>query len=303
MSDVQQQIQQTVEQHDVVLFMKGDRRMPQCGFSAKVVSILDSLVSDYETVNVLQSPELRQGIKDFSSWPTIPQLYIKGEFVGGCDIVTEMFSNGELETKLGVTPQEVAPPKLTVTDSALEPLKGALQDADEAIRLEVDARFNPSLTIGPREQSDIVVEVKGISFVFDRMSAKRADGVTIDYVKTPQGPAFKIDNPNEPPKVRQVSVQELKQAIDKGPVELFDVRTVQETEIARIEGARLLDADAQAHISGLSKDTPLYFHCHHGGRSQAAAQHFLSQGFEKVYNVAGGIEAWSLEVDSNVPRY
>ena len=80
--------------------MKGNRQMPQCGFSAQVVQILDSLVPDYDTVDVLSDPEVRQGIKEYSSWPTVPQLYVRGEFVGGCDIVTEMYQSGELHNAL-----------------------------------------------------------------------------------------------------------------------------------------------------------------------------------------------------------
>ncbi len=89
-----------VRTHRVVLFMKGSRRAPACGFSAQVVNILDELVPAYETVDVLASAEVRDGIKEYSQWPTIPQLYVKGELVGGCDIVTEMFQSGELETLL-----------------------------------------------------------------------------------------------------------------------------------------------------------------------------------------------------------
>jgi monothiol glutaredoxin len=85
----------------VVVFMKGSRGMPQCGFSAQVVQILDAHLPRYTTVDVLQDPEIRQGIKDFASWPTIPQVYVGGEFVGGCDIVTEMYQSGELEGLLG----------------------------------------------------------------------------------------------------------------------------------------------------------------------------------------------------------
>ena len=88
----------------VVLFMKGDRAAPQCGFSARVVQILDSLLPNYTTVDVLRSPEIREGIKILSSWPTVPQLYVDGEFLGGCDIVTELFSTGELEKKLEGAP-------------------------------------------------------------------------------------------------------------------------------------------------------------------------------------------------------
>ena len=98
-----QRIQTLVDSNDVVLFMKGERRVPQCGFSAQVVQILDSLVPEYKTHDVLSDPEVRQGIKEFSNWPTIPQLYVRGEFLGGCDIVTEMYRSGELKTALQPT--------------------------------------------------------------------------------------------------------------------------------------------------------------------------------------------------------
>ena len=97
---VSQHIQQQIDKNPVMLFMKGDKLFPQCGFSAKVVQILNHMGVPFETENVLASAELRQGIKDFSQWPTVPQLYVKGEFVGGCDIVTDMYQSGELETLL-----------------------------------------------------------------------------------------------------------------------------------------------------------------------------------------------------------
>ena len=90
-------IADTVKEHPVVLFMKGVPEQPQCGFSATVVSILNQVDLDYVAVNVLQNDALRQGIKEFSNWPTIPQLYVKGEFVGGCDILREMYESGELK--------------------------------------------------------------------------------------------------------------------------------------------------------------------------------------------------------------
>ncbi|SDM53285.1 Grx4 family monothiol glutaredoxin [Maricaulis salignorans] len=93
-------IKATVENHDIVLFMKGTPVFPQCGFSSVVARVLDHLQVDFESVNVLEDAEIRQGIKDFSNWPTIPQLYVKGEFVGGCDIIKEMFESGELQTYL-----------------------------------------------------------------------------------------------------------------------------------------------------------------------------------------------------------
>ena len=90
-----------IASNDVVLYMKGTPVFPQCGFSAATVQILSNLGVKFKAVDVLKDPEVRQGIKEFSNWPTIPQLYVKGEFVGGCDIITEMFQSGELQTLLG----------------------------------------------------------------------------------------------------------------------------------------------------------------------------------------------------------
>ena len=92
------QINETVTSNDVVLFMKGTKEMPQCGFSSRVAGVLNFMGVEYQDVNVLADDAIRQGIKDFSDWPTIPQLYVKGEFIGGCDIITEMTLSGELDT-------------------------------------------------------------------------------------------------------------------------------------------------------------------------------------------------------------
>ncbi len=97
MSDAANQIQETISGNDVVLYMKGTKMMPQCGFSSRVAGVLNFMGVDFTDVNVLADDSIRQGIKDFSDWPTIPQLYVKGEFVGGCDIITEMTLSGELD--------------------------------------------------------------------------------------------------------------------------------------------------------------------------------------------------------------
>ncbi len=101
MTDTAQTIQSTIENNDIVLYMKGSKKLPQCGFSGLVVTVMERLgVDEYQDIDVLRDPEIRQGIKDFSNWPTIPQLYIKGEFIGGADIVREMYESGELEQLL-----------------------------------------------------------------------------------------------------------------------------------------------------------------------------------------------------------
>jgi len=115
MTDANAQIQDTVSNNDVVLFMKGTKEMPQCGFSSRVAGVLNFMGVDFNDVNVLADDAIRQGIKDFSDWPTIPQLYVKGEFVGGCDIITEMTLSGELDTMFeenGVTFDKAAADKI-----------------------------------------------------------------------------------------------------------------------------------------------------------------------------------------------
>ena len=98
MSEVNEKIKKTIEENKVVLYMKGNKSMPQCGFSSKVAGVLNYIGVDYEDINVLADDLIRQEIKNFSDWPTIPQLYVKGEFVGGCDIITEMALSGELDS-------------------------------------------------------------------------------------------------------------------------------------------------------------------------------------------------------------
>ncbi|CUH77204.1 Grx4 family monothiol glutaredoxin [Tropicibacter naphthalenivorans] len=98
MTDASTRIDETIKANDVVLYMKGTKSMPQCGFSSRVAGVLNYMGVDFADVNVLEDPEIREGIKVYSDWPTIPQLYVKGEFVGGCDIITEMTLSGELDT-------------------------------------------------------------------------------------------------------------------------------------------------------------------------------------------------------------
>ena len=100
MRDVQAEIKETVKKNDIVIYMKGTPTFPQCGFSSTVVQIFDYLEAEYTAVNVLEDMDIRQGIKDYNNWPTIPQIFIRGEFIGGCDIAREMFETGELKALL-----------------------------------------------------------------------------------------------------------------------------------------------------------------------------------------------------------
>jgi monothiol glutaredoxin len=298
-------IDDLIRQNPVMLFMKGDREQPQCGFSAQVIQILDQLVPEYATCDVLADPEIRNGIKAYSNWPTIPQLYVRGEFIGGCDIVKELFATGELFDKLGVPRAETKPPAIAIGERAATELRRlAAERPGQSLHLGVDARFQSSLWFGPEQPGDVRLEAGGIEVLVDRLTAARADGVRIDLVQTDRGDGFHIQNPNAPSAVGQLTPQELKERLDAGAKFLFlDVRTPEERERARIDGTQLLDAALAREIEGMDRDTVLVFHCHHGGRSQAAAEHFAALGFRRVYNVVGGIDAWSRDVDPRVPRY
>jgi monothiol glutaredoxin len=305
---LKERIEQLIQSDKVVLFMKGTRRFPQCGFSNSVVQILDGMLDSYKTVNVLEDPQIRDGIKEYSSWPTIPQLYIAGEFVGGADIVREMLQNGELAQKLGVGgPAPAKAPKISVTEGARNAFTDASGEAGplELLRFEVSPRFEYGLFFGAKQPDDFEVEVGGgMKILVDKASAKRADGVVIDFVEGPGGAGFKIENPNEPARVKPLSAKQLKEMLDRGePFELLDVRSEKERGIAKIAAAKHLEQTLLPEIEALPKDTTLVFHCHHGVRSRSAAEHFLSLGFTRVYNLDGGIDAWSISVDPSVARY
>jgi len=298
-----QKIDKLVKDNHVLLFMKGNRTFPQCGFSASVVGILDEVGTTYETFNILDDPEVREGAKTYSDWPTFPQLYVRGELVGGADIVRSLYSQGELQKLLGVPVEEVPEPKITITDWAAEVLReAAKKEKHQGLRVEVSPKFQYGLLFSEDRPGDFVVESNGFTILVDRASAKRANGLVLDYSRENKG--FLIENPNEPPKVKQATVRDLKKAFDENPrLHVYDVRTLEERQRAMIPGTKLLTPDVREAAMKLPKDTPLWFHCHHGGRSNAMAETFLKAGFTKVHNVHGGIDAWAREIDPTVARY
>ncbi len=305
-SELRGRITALVQSNPVVLFMKGNRHQPQCGFSARVVGMLDGLTSDYETFDMLSDPEVREGIKEFSNWPTIPQLYVNGEFIGGCDIVQEMFASGELHKALGVERVDPIKPTISITDAAAQVLEQARtqQGADGGLHISVSPSFSYSLGFGPQQPEEVVVEANGWQVYVQNDSTHRANGLTIGVVDTPQGGRLHIENPNEGNSVSSLSVQELQALIRAGEeFELIDVRSPEERELAVIEGSRLLDRNTAAEFEKLPADRRVIFYCHTGQRSQVSAQAFASNGHRNVYNLTGGIDAWSTEIDPQVPRY
>ena len=289
----------------VVLFMKGNRVQPQCGFSAKTVAALDMVLPDYLTVDVLQDPEIREGIKAYGNWPTVPQLYVAGELIGGCDIVTEMFDSGELGSVLGLAePQDLAP-RIEIDAPAAEIMCNAVESRPgQTVHLKIDAGFEHSMSLGPPRPGSLDVVSGPVTLQIDRWSAQRANGLRIRVKEALQGQGFSFENPNAPPPVKQMTVQELKTALAGAQKPwLFDVRGDDERAIAALAAAKPWDEDGRRTIDALPTDTPLVFHCHRGGRSQAVAERYRRRGYTNVYNLAGGIDAWSREIDPTVPTY
>ena len=195
-----ERIQGLIDQNEVVLFMKGHREAPQCGFSARVVQMLDQCIADYLTFDVLSDGSMREGIKEFSAWPTIPQLYVKGEFVGGCDIVTELYESGELPETFGIDTGTIATPNVEFTDAAAESILQSLQGTpeDHALHLGIDARHQAKLFLTVPLEGSLRIEGKGVTLFLDPLSASRAEGAWIDLVKTDRGIGFQVHLPNAP---------------------------------------------------------------------------------------------------------
>jgi monothiol glutaredoxin len=189
-----------LRENRVVLFMKGNRAQPQCGFSAKTVEALDMLLPDYEVVDVLKNPEIREGIKAYGNWPTIPQLYVAGELVGGCDIIKELFDSGELGTMLGINPPAAdQPPAIRISPAAIDIMQNALQkNPGKAICLRINGSWKHSMSLEAPRPGSISVSVEPITIDVDPWSAMRADGLSIDVMESVQGRGFRFDNPNAP---------------------------------------------------------------------------------------------------------
>jgi monothiol glutaredoxin len=307
MSDIHSEIRALITSEPIVLFMKGTRSSPQCGFSARVVDILDELVTDYVTRDVLSDPGLREAIKSFSEWPTLPQLYVRGRLVGGADIVAEMHKAGELASLLRTAaPETSAPaevrPEILVTEAAVAAFARFAETDTPRVRIAIDRDFDVTLEIEDPRPGDLALDLGGLVVSMDRRTAQRADGVTIDFVEKANG--FKIDNPNKPAAVRPLSVEDYAAMRASGkPHLLLDVRTPGEREIARIEGSELLDDEMMERLMELDRTTPIVCQCHHGVRSRNAAEQLVAIGFREVYNLTGGIAAWSASVDPRVPTY
>ncbi len=186
--------------------MKGTRAQPQCGFSATTVNILDMLIGEYETVDVLADATLREGIKTYGQWPTVPQLYVNGKLIGGCDIVTELFESGELFDLLGLKPPARTLPKITFSDTAAAAVRHALDQQPDgmSLHIRIDAQWRTRLELAPNKAHEIRADANGIAVLMDPSTAQRANDLFVDVVETLQGSGFTFENPIFFPAVKQI---------------------------------------------------------------------------------------------------
>ena len=302
---VRQRIQSLLEAHPVVLFMKGTPRAPQCGFSARTVQALAAVgLDDYHAVDVLADADIREGIKLYGNWPTIPQLYIRGELVGGSDIVGQMAESGELQSALGLPPPDRTPPTVDATPAAIAMLRNAIEQAGEgiAVQVQVDPQYQARLQLVPADAKSIATTLEGVRLQFDLASARRADGLSIDWADDERGRGLVIAHPLAAPPVREIAPQAARGMLANGALTLVDVRPAEERALASLPHPFRDFDDGIDAIEALPKDAPIAFLCHHGGRSAQAAEHFRKLGFREVYNITGGIDAWA-QVDPAVARY
>ena len=193
-------IEAILQDNRVVLFMKGTPAQPQCGFSAKTTRILNMLLAEYATFDVLADAEVRAGIKAYGDWPTIPQLYVDSELVGGCDIVSDMYQEGVLHDLLGLQLPPKAAPRIDITEPATAVMREALAaQPEKSLWLSVDSRWSSALALESEDDGAIKVESDGVVLFMDPMSAQRADGLKIDVKESLHGHRFTFENPNAPP--------------------------------------------------------------------------------------------------------
>ena len=303
-TNTRERIETMLKDHRVVLFMKGDRQQPMCGFSAAATNMLNELLPEYHTVNVLEDPEIRDGIKAYGEWAPIPQLYVEGELVGGADIIRQLYTSGELHQLFGAAAPDRTPPTITITDAAAEAIRQGTANAQGvALHLEIGPDHSAGFQLAPAGEHDIVAQANGLEVHFDPASAQRAKGIVIDWVSTVQGEGLSLKFPGAQ-EIKSLTVQELKARLSAGNITLIDVRPAQgRAQAAPLAQARVLEDEGYESLAALPKDTPLAFICHHGISSRGMAERFAAHGFTDVSNVEGGMDAWSREVDSSVPQY
>lgn len=196
-------------------------------------------------------------------------------------------------------------PKVTITDDAAGAFRAAFAEegSEDIVHLTIDASYKNDLFVGPMEPGELVLTVNGITLAMDPASARRANGVTIDFVDGPSGAGFKLDNPNESPPTKGTRPADLLTWLEaKEQLQFVDARNADERAKAKVSSARWLDETYETELLAMAKTTKLVFMGHHSRGGLDAARRFYDQGFKNVWYVVGGIDAWSTW-DPSIPRY
>jgi monothiol glutaredoxin len=279
----------------VVLFMKGHPGAPQCGFSAKAVGALKSLGVPYAHVDVAGRPEIREGIKAYGDWPTIPQLYIGGELGRRQRHHRADGQLGELHGALGLPPPDRTPPAIEISPSAVQMLRKAVADAggDVVVRVDIDSAVPHAPAPGAAgcecRDGGSRRHPRGSS-----TSPARAarEGLRIDWADDDTRPRPGHREPECTAAGEGMTPAEAIERLSAARCASSTCARRKNARLAAIGGEVLNFDDGLEPIDALPKDTALAFLCHHGNRSAQAAEHFRQQGFREVYNIAGGIDAW-----------
>lgn len=289
----------------VVLFMKGQLLMLQCGFLVKVVGVLQDLGVEFVYVNVLVDQEICEGIKVYGDWLIILQLYIDGELVGGSDIVLQMVVSGELSSVLGLVVLDCILLSIIVILVVVEMFKGVLVDVlGVVLQLFIDVGFQLNFQFVLYDEGVIVVEFNGLCVQFDLVSVCCVNGIIIDWVDDIRGKGLVIDNLNVFKLVQEISVCDVDDLVCVGNIILVDVCLVDECEIVVVGVLfKIFDGNGCVVLEVLLKDIVLVFMCYYGGCSVQVVEQFCVLGFIKVFNVIGGINVWLEDVDNGVLKY
>ena len=305
-SAVHRQISSILASNPVVLFMKGTPEQPRCGFSAKSADVLNNLVPGFFGVDVLSDDDIRQGIKVYGNWPTIPQLYVKGELIGGSDIIMQLYNTGELHQLLGVAAPDRSAPEIFISPEAATAIRAGMADEPAlGLHLRIDGRWQASFQLAPIEGHEIKAVAEDLNVYMDVQTAQRAKGLRIDWIESLQGSGLSITNPNAPSAVKPMTVSALVAALKSTrPPLVIDVRPEHDRLRAPFPlPSKVLEGNTLAALEALAKSQPLAFLCHFGNSSKQAAEHFKSLGFTEIFNVEGGIDAYAREIDASVMRY
>ncbi len=303
---IKNQIKDYINREKVALFMKGTQSNPKCSFSANIVQILNNFITEYLSIDVLENNKIRQGIKIYSNWPTIPQLYIDQKFIGGNDIVSQMYKNGELSKYFDLKINNNLIPKIQISNLAQQALKeaSATYDNPKYLRLRINAKFEHSLSFQNKNEEDIIIKSNNINLIIDPISKSRSNGIKIDYKKLKSTEGFKIENPNSPPEIKKINVFELKKKFDNNEsIIVFDVRTKEEWDITHLNNTLFFNDYPKNKLKQIDKSHPIAFLCHHGQRSKRIAETFRTKGFTNIFNVIGGISEWSSKINNKIDKY